>query len=200
MNKTINKFLLKQPVFTYIACGPLTKHCEKIQKFRETSHLKHLYRNWLDKACFANDAAYCESKNLAKRTISDKILKDRAYEIAKNCGYDGYERALASMVYKSFDKTTGSGVIATSKAGVSVNGKLAEELDKPVIEKFIRWKIYARFKNNVWAADLGEIGSLSSKNKNVKYLLCVIDVFFKYAWVKLLKDKKGKRVPKLLMK
>ena len=74
----------KQLGFTYIACGLFTKHCEKIQKFREKSNLKHLYRNKLDKACFAHDAAYSDSKYLAKRTISGKILKDRASEIARN--------------------------------------------------------------------------------------------------------------------
>ena len=82
----------------------------------------------------------------------------------------------------------------TSKAGVSVNEQLAEELHKPVTKKFKRRKVYARFKDNIWAADLAEMESLSSKNKNVKYLLCVIDVFTKYAWVKPLKDKKGKTV------
>ena len=123
---------LKQPVFTYRACGPFTKHRERIQKFRETGDLKHLYRNELDKACFALDAAYSDSKDLAKRSISDKILKDRAYEIAKNRNYDGYQRALASMVYKFFDKKTGS--------GISVNEPLAQELHKPVIKKFKKEK------------------------------------------------------------
>ena len=66
--------------------------------------MKHFSRNELDKICFAYDAAYSERKDLAKWTISDKILKDGAYEIARNCGYDGYQRALASMVYKFFDK------------------------------------------------------------------------------------------------
>ena len=69
---------LKQPGFTCNACEPFTKNCERIQKFRETSNLKHLCRNELDKACFTHDAEYSESKDLAKRTISDKILKDRA--------------------------------------------------------------------------------------------------------------------------
>ena len=91
---------LKQPGFTYSACGPFTKHRERIQKFRETGNLKHLYRNELDKACFAHDAAYYNSKDLAKRTISDKILKDRAYGIARNWGYDGRQGALTSMVYE----------------------------------------------------------------------------------------------------
>ena len=88
MNKTINKFLLtggkfmpelhlKQLGFTYSACGPFTKHRERNKKFRETKNLKHLYRNELDKACLANDVGYSESKYLAKRTILDKILKDK---------------------------------------------------------------------------------------------------------------------------
>ena len=95
MNTIIGKFLLtrdkfilelhlKQPVFTYSVCGPFTKHCERIKKFRETGSLRHLYRNDLDKACFAHDAAYSDSKGLSKRTISDKILRDRTYEIARN--------------------------------------------------------------------------------------------------------------------
>ena len=121
MNKIINKFLLtgdkvmpelhlKQPLFTNSACGPFNKHRE-IQKFRETGNLKHLYRHELDKASVAHDTTHSHSNDLAKRTISDKILKDRAYEIARNCKYDGYQGALASMA-KFFDK----------KRGVSVSG------------------------------------------------------------------------------
>ena len=108
-----------------------TKHRERNKKFRETGYLKHLYTNELDKACFAHDAAYSESQDLAKRTISDKILKDRAYDIARNCGYDGYQRVLASMVYKFFDKETRSGAGAISKVRISLSEQLAEELNKP---------------------------------------------------------------------
>ena len=134
---------LKQPAFTYSACELFTKHRERltkrtgerIQKFRETGNLNHLYRNELGKACFPHDTAYSDSKDLAKRTISDKIVKDRAYEIARICNYDGYQRALASMVYKSFDKKTGS--------GISVSKQLPDELHKPVIKKFKRRKVYA---------------------------------------------------------
>ena len=111
-------------------------------------------------------------------------MKDRAYEIVINPKFDGYQRGLASMVYKFFDKEQGS----------SVNEKLAQELHKPVIKKFKRTKMYARFKADIWAADLAEMGSLSSMNRGVKYLLCVIDVFTKCAWVKPLKDKEGKTV------
>ena len=89
----------KQPEFAYSACGPFTKYRKRIHKFRETGNLKHLYRNELDKAWLAHNAAYSDSKYLAKRTISDKILKDRAYEVPINCGYDEFQNALASMVY-----------------------------------------------------------------------------------------------------
>ena len=82
-------------------------------KFREPGYVKHLYRNELGKACFVHDAAYSDSKDLTKRTTSDKIFKDSAY--------DGYQRALASMVYKFFRKKTGS--------GVSVNEQVTEELN-----------------------------------------------------------------------
>ena len=81
------------------------------------------------------------------------------------------------MAYKFFDKKTGW--------GISVIGQWAEESHKAVIEKFKRMKICARFIDNIWVADLAEMGLLSSKSKNVKYLLCVVDVFIKCAWVKL---------------
>ena len=88
---------LKQSGFTYSACGLFTKHRERIQKFREKGHLKQLYRDELDKACLAHDAAYSDS---VKRTISDKILKDRTYKISRNCNYGGYQNALAWSISK----------------------------------------------------------------------------------------------------
>ena len=115
-------------------------------------------------------------------------MKDRAYEIAINPKYDGYQRGLASMVYKFFDKKT--------ELRVSLNEELAKELDKPLIKKkFLKKeKSHPRFKNNVWTPNLAEIGSLSSKNCGVKYLLFVIGVFTKYAWFKPLKVEKAKTV------
>ena len=79
---------------------------KKNQNFRETGNLTHLYKNELDKACFAHDVAYSDTKYLAKRTIPDKILKDRAYEIARNRNCHGYQSALASIVYKFFFEKT----------------------------------------------------------------------------------------------
>ena len=84
---------LKQTGFNYSACGPFTKYCKRIQKFKEAGNLKYLYRNELGKACFAHDAAYSDSKDLVKSTISDKILKERANEIPRNYVYDSYQKA-----------------------------------------------------------------------------------------------------------
>ena len=72
--------------------------------------------------------------------------------------------------------------------------KLAQKLHKPVIKKYKKRKVNWRFKDNIWAADLAEKGSLSSKNKSFNYLLSAIDIFTKYTWVKTLKDKTGKTV------
>ena len=81
---------LRQPVFVYRACEPFTKHRERIKKFKETGDLNYIYKNKFTKAYFAHDAAYSDSKDLAKRTIPDQILKDRAYELAINTKYDAY--------------------------------------------------------------------------------------------------------------
>ena len=109
------------------------------------------------------------------------------YDIASNSEYDGYQRGLASMVYKFFDKkSTGSG-INTIKSSSSI---LADELHKPIIKKFNKKKVYSQFKDNIWGVDLADTQSLSIKNKGIKYLLCSIDLFSKYPFVIPLKDKK----------
>ena len=95
MNEIVNKFLLaadkfmpqmhlKQPQFTYNACGPFTKNKERIQKFKETGARSYIYKNELDKACFQNDIAYRGFKDLKRKTFSDKVLRDKAFNIAKN--------------------------------------------------------------------------------------------------------------------
>ena len=113
MNQIVNKFLLagdkfmpemhlRQPGFTYSACGPFTKNKQRIQKFMETGDTNYIYRNELDRACFQHDMAYEDFKDLKRRTQSDKVLKNKAFEIASNPKYDGYQRELTSMVYKFF--------------------------------------------------------------------------------------------------
>ena len=88
---------LRQPQFTYSACPPFTKHKQRIQKINETGDTNYIYKNELDKTCFAHDTAYSHSKDLTKRTVADKILRNEAFNIAKNSKYDGYQRGLASM-------------------------------------------------------------------------------------------------------
>ena len=102
---------LKQPGFTYSACGPFTKNKQRIQKLMQTGDTNYIYKNELDKACFQHDMAYGKHKDLKRRIQVDKTLKDKAFEIANNPKYDGYQRGLASMVYKIFDKKSkGNGI------------------------------------------------------------------------------------------
>ena len=136
MDKIINKFLLagdkflpemhlRQVGFTYGACGSFTKNKEKIQKFKEIGDSRYIYQNELNKACFQHDIAFGDFKDLNRRTSADKVLRDKAFYIAKNQKYDGYQRGLASVVYKVFDsKTSGSGI---KNKNIS-NKELAEEL------------------------------------------------------------------------
>ena len=91
------------------------------------------------------------------------------------------------MVYKYFDKKSkGSGI----NNEIKQNKQLAEELHKPIMKKFKRRKVYSSFKNNIWGADLADTQLISKFNKGIRFLLCVIDIFIKYAWVVLLKDKR----------
>ena len=70
-----------------------------MQKFKQTGDSRHFYKNELDKACFQHDMAYGNFKDLKRRTAADNVLRDKAFNIAKNPKYDGYQRDLASMVY-----------------------------------------------------------------------------------------------------
>ena len=125
---------LKQPGFTYSASGPFTKNKERIQKFKETGDTSYIYKNELDKAFFHHDMAYGYFKDLARRTASDKVLRDKAFNIGKNPKYVRYQRGLASMVYKFFDtKSLGSGVNMQAMS----NEQLAKELHKRIIRKYM---------------------------------------------------------------
>ena len=152
MNEIVKKFLLagdkfllemhlKQPGFTYRACGPLTKNKERIQKIMETGDTNYIYRNDLDKACFQHDMAYSKYKDLKRRTQSDKVLKGKAFQIANN---PKYERRLASMVYKFFDNKS-------KRVGIKSMPyqQLTNELHKPIIRKFKKRKVHSSFKDNI---------------------------------------------------
>ena len=200
MNKIVNEFLLvgdktmpemhlKQLYLKWFylqCCGPFTKNKKELKKFMQTGNTDFIYRNKLDKACFQHDMAYGKTKDLVKRTQSDKVLRDKAFKIASDPKYDGYQRGLASMVYKFFDKkSSGSGI--TNEP----NYQLANELNKLIIKTFKKRKGYSSFRDDIWGADLADMQSLTKYNKGIKYLLCAIDLFSKYAWVIPIKDKKG---------
>ena len=170
MNEIVNKFLLagdkftpemhlKQPGFTYSTCGPFNKNKERIQKFKETGDTSYIYKNEFGKACFQHNMVYAYFKDLKRRIASDKILKDKAFNIAKNPKYDGYKRGLASMAYKIFDKKSASlpdkSVSSSSVANneIKQNLQLTKELHKPIIRKFRKRKVYSGFRDSIWGAD-----------------------------------------------
>ena len=189
MNNIINKVLLagdkfmaemhlRQPQFVYSACGPFTRHKERIKEFKRTGDTRYIYRNEVDKACFQHDSAYADHKDLINRTEADKVLRDKAYDLASNPEYDGYQRGLASMVYKYFDKkSTGSGIKKDTTKPSSL------KLHKPIIKTFDKRKVYSPFKDNIWGVDLADMQSLSRKNRDIKYLSCVIYLYSKYVFV-----------------
>ena len=192
MNNVINKLLLEgdklmsemnlgQPQFVYSACEPFTRHKERIKKFKQTGDTRYIYRNELDKACFQHHSAYADHIDLINRTKSDKVLRVKAYDIASNPEYDGYQRRLASMIYKFFDKksTAEPSSLERTGSGFKSSSILADELHKPVIKKFDKRKVYSQFKDNIWGVDLADMQSLSRKNKGIKYLLCAIDLYSK---------------------
>ena len=128
--------------------------------------------------------AYGDFRDLAKRVASDKVLRNKAFNIAKNTKYDWYQRELASMVYNFFDKkSAGSGVNMLAN-----NEKLAEELHKPIIKKN-SLKSFFGFKDNIWGADLADMQLIISLTKN---FYCVLLIFLVNMLVLLLrKIKKG---------
>ena len=142
MNEIENKLLLvgdqfmtemhlKEPDFTYSVCGSFKKNKERFEKFMQTGNTNFIYKNELDNFCFQNDMAYGKSKDLVKRTQSDKVLRDKAFKIASDPNYNGYQRGSALMVYKFFDKkSSGSGILNEP------NYQVANELYKPIIRKF----------------------------------------------------------------
>ena len=166
MNENVNKFSLvgdkfmpelhlKQPGVTYSACGPFTKNKERIEKFMQTGNTDFIYKIELDKACFQHDMTYGKTKDLVKRTQSDKVSKDKAaFKVASDPKYDGYQRRLASMVYKFFDKkSTSLNKFSGSGMVKEPNYQLANQLHKPIIRKFKKRKVYSSFRDNIWGVD-----------------------------------------------
>ena len=166
---------LRQPIFTYSDCRSFTKNKELIQKFKETGDLRYFHKNKLGKICFQPVMVYGYFKDLPGKTTSDKVLRDKVLNIAKNLIYYRYQRGLASKICKFVDKKSAllaqSGTLA--KRGKSASGgpfkskimpnqhpldlatqQLAEELLKPIIRKFEKRKVHSSFIDNNWRVDL----------------------------------------------
>ena len=140
--------------FTYSACGPFTKNKKRIEKFKETGDSRYIYQNNLDKVCFQHNMAFGDFKELNRRTASDKIWHDKAFNIAKNPKYDRHQSGLASVVYIFLDnKNSRSGI---KNENISKK-ELVEELHKPIVRKFKKRKEHSPFLDNIWGADLADM-------------------------------------------
>ena len=126
-----------------------------------------------------------KAKDFVRKTQSDKVLRDKAFNIARDPKQDGYQRGLVSVVYK-FLKKRSSGGSSTNES----NYQLADELHKPIIRKFKKTKVYLSFRDNIWGVDLADMQLLCRYKKRIKYLLCAVDLFSKYGWVIPMKEKK----------
>ena len=201
----INRFLLIRDKFMpemhlcdpkvkkYSACGPFTRHKQRIDQFVKDRRMSHIAKNKSDAACFQHDSTYNKYKDSVNRKQSDIVLKNKALKVAASPKVNGYQRGLAAMVYKFFnERTKGSGLNFVKN---SLNNKeLAEELHKPIIKSFKRRKVYSSLKDNIWDVDLADMQLISKYNKGIRYLLCVIDLFSRYSWVIPLKYKKGESI------
>ena len=121
------------------------KRKKKYKINKETGYSRYIYQSDPDKTCFQHDMAFGNFENRNRKTVSDEILRYKAFNIAKNTKYDGYQRGLASMVYKCFDKKTSGGAI---KNDILSYRELAKQLHKPIISKFKKRKVYSSFIDN----------------------------------------------------
>ena len=137
---------LKQLGITSSVCGPFTKNKERIEKCKETGDSRHIYQIELDNGCFQNDVAYGYFKDLNRRTVMDKALRGKAFNILKNLKHDGYQHGLASMVYKFFDQKTFGGTVNNE---IISDKELAERLHKPISKKFEKRKVHSPFLDNI---------------------------------------------------
>ena len=163
----------------YSACGPFTKHQQRIDQFMRDGRLRHIAKNILDAAYFQHDSAYNKYKDSVNRKQSDIVLKNKDLKIATYPKVNGYQRGLPAI---------------ESGNGLPENKKIAEELRKLIIKNFKRRKVYSSFIDKIWGVELADMQLIIKYNKGIRYLFCVIDLFSRYSWVIPLKNKKGESV------
>ena len=129
-------------------------------------------------------------KDLPRRAACDKVLHNKAFDVAKNSKYDGYQHQLASMVYKCFDKKSATHKGTGINSGIKTQ-QLADKVHNPITRNVKNYKVYSSFEYKIWGGDLADMQLVNKYNKGIQFLLYAIDIFSKYAWVVPLKDKKG---------
>ena len=153
--------------FANSACGSFAKNKERIHKFKEIGDSRYIYQIELDKACFQHEMAYGDFVDLPWRTASDKVLRDKAFNIAENPKYNRYQHGLASMVYKyceykSFSNIhNGTGINFVVVSENKCTSDLAEEFHKPFIRKFGKHTLYSSFYDNISDADFTDMQLIS---------------------------------------
>ena len=135
---------------------------------------RYIYQNKLDKACFQYDVAYGDFEDLNRKTVSDKAIVINNLILLKIM----YERGLTLMVLIFFDKKTSG---RTVKHKIISNKELAQELHRPIIRKFEKRKVHSSFIDNIWSVDLADMQLISKFNIRLRFLLCVIDIYSRYA-------------------
>ena len=192
----INKFVNNLPIEVhlydpvvgkYSACGPGTKHKDRIEKYIQTGDTSHIFKNELDKHCFYHDSVYEKHKDVPNRQVADKKLMDGAFQIASDESKNGYERMLASMIYKFFDKKIQMG------QGVKED-ILADELHKPIRHNFTRRRVNVYKPNDILAVDL--VDMVNNRDEGYRYILTAQDIFTKYSFAIPLKTKKAEELIK----
>ena len=141
------------------------------------------------KACFQHAMACGDFRDLPWRRAVNEALRNKAFNILKNSKHVGCQRGLPSMVYRFFDKNTAS--VSGVKIEKMSNQELVEKLNKPIIREFEKPEVHSSFIDNICGAGLADMQLLRKFDKGICFLLCLIDIHSKYAWVVPLKDKKG---------
>ena len=140
----------------YSACGPFTRHKQRIDQFMKDGILSHIAKNKLDAACFQHDSAYNKYKNSVKRKQSDTVVRNKALKIATDPRVNGYHRSLAAVVYKFINERTKGLGLNFVKNSLN-NEMLAKELHKQIIRNFKRRNLYSSFISNSWDVGLADI-------------------------------------------
>ena len=192
MKKIVNKILLArhkfmperdlwQPGFTCSACEPFTKNKERIQKCKEIGDSLYIYPNKLDKASFQNDMAYGDFKDLTRKTASQNILHDTAFNMM-------YINAVLHQWFINF--LIKKLLVNIENYNIS-NKTLTGNYTNQLLESFRKkTKVHLSFTTNIWNDDLVTMQLISKLNIGFRFPLCIIYIFSKYAWAIPLKDKK----------